>query len=312
MKTIITLATVITIITIVSCKKEKHPGPESGTYSSLNNFYVQNGVPLQTYNINGTTGGTFTSPQGTVVIIPPNAFITQAGAPVPGNVIVEFKDIYKKSDMLLSDKTTNMYWGRALKSGGEFFIKAISGGSPVLLASGKKITANQPASLTGDVDTTMGAYVLLQDSAAGLGNWYGSQYNNVVSTAYSYVYSLFQFSQPDSSGTWSNTDSPYPFASYVPNVLTLHPIDDPKIFSMDVFLVFSNITTVVHVYRYGFDFPDYYAPVGMQCTAVVIGLKDGKLYSSFVPITISANQTVNFSLSETSTKEFRAKLQTLN
>jgi len=66
---------------------------------------------------------------------------------------------------------------------------------------------------------------------------------------------------------------------------------------------------MVHVYGNGTDFPYYYAPQGFECTLVAVGLKGGKLYSSFVPISINSNQTVPFSLSETTTDIFKAQLK---
>jgi hypothetical protein len=42
---------------------------------------------------------------------------------------------------------------------------------------------------------------------------------------------------------------------------------------------------------------------------VVIAVKDKKLYSSFAPITISADQTVKFKVSETTTEKFKAELK---
>ena len=88
-------------------------------------FFEKNGVQMQTHTIDATAGGTFTSPQGTVVTIPANAFVTGGGAPITGNVNIEFKDIYKKSDMLLSNMSTQTATG-PLKSAGEFFIKEIN------------------------------------------------------------------------------------------------------------------------------------------------------------------------------------------
>ena len=73
------------------------------------------------------------------------------------------------------------------------------------------------------------------------------------------------------------------------------------------------IASMVHVYNVGYEnFRYYYAPQGLQCTVVAIGVKGGKLYSAFVPITIGTNQTVPFTLSPTTTSTFTTQLQTLN
>jgi hypothetical protein len=45
---------------------------------------------------------------------------------------------------------------------------------------------------------------------------------------------------------------------------------------------------------------------------VAVAVKDGNVYSSFVPITISAAQTVNFTLSPTTTSDFTTAVKALN
>ncbi len=69
---------------------------------------------------------------------------------------------------------------------------------------------------------------------------------------------------------------------------------------------------MIHVYSNGLNFPYYYAPVGLECTLVAIGVKNGKLYSSFVPLTISSNQSVNFALSAITTDDFVNSLKALD
>jgi hypothetical protein len=309
MKTFLKLLICLFIVAIGSCKKSAggYPG-----YASTTAFYETNGVPMQEYTINAVTGGSFTTLQGTVVNIPPNAFVTQSNVPVTGNVTVQFKDIYKKSDMLLSDMGTKLIYGPPLKSGGEFFIKVNSGASAVDFAPGKKIEVNQPVANTGGVlDSAMLAVILLPDSAGGPAWWY-SQVDSVIGNASNYVFSLYQFNSPLESGSWCNSDNAAYFNAYPLTTLTIHPNDDPALYQQDVFLVFRDISTMIHVYSNATDFPYYYAPVGLQCTVVALGVKDGQLYSSFTPITIGSNQTVNFTLSPTTTGAFKTQLETLN
>src|ERR1700753_1562403 len=85
------------ILLLNSCKKELS---QESSYSSVKDFLSQTALPIKTYSINASTGGSFTTSQGTVVTIPANNFIYQSGKPVTGTVSVEFNDIYKKSDML--------------------------------------------------------------------------------------------------------------------------------------------------------------------------------------------------------------------
>jgi hypothetical protein len=309
-----TLICLAAMVIIISCKKKDTPTPLPDNYSSTSDFFLKNDVVMQTYTINGSTGGSFTSPQGTVVTIPANAFITKSNIPVTGNVIIQFKDMYRKSDMFFSDITTETMGGAPLKSGGEFFIKAIFDNSSIVLANGKNITVNQPAALTGGLDTVNGMqpFVRQPDTAGNRKGWIPAAFDTVTEKASSYIYHMYQFKTPVDSGSWCNSDNSSYFAAYPQTILMLHPNDKISDYNQIVFLVFKNISSMVHVYYDGTDFPYSYAPQGLQCTLVAVGVRNGVLYSSFVPVTISSNQTVNFSLSKTTTNEFISQLKLLN
>src|SRR6266511_4376421 len=273
-----------------SCTKESSIRNHDN-YNSIADFYYKNGVAIQHFSLDASTGGTFTTPQGTVVSIPANLF----------------KDIYKKSDMLLSNMPTNFY-GRALKSGGEFFIRAKSNNNLLQIASLKKIEINQPAN-DEPIDSMMLPFLGVKDSANGV-NWNRDNVGvnfSVESSLSGYIFTLYNLSNPLDSGTWCNSDNPHYFSAYPSTALTLHGNDDVLAFNTDVFLVFKNINSMIHVYRgTENDFPYLYAPGGLECTVVALGIKDGKIFSAFVPITIGSNQTVNFTLSETTTDDFKA------
>jgi len=314
----IALVAIAGIAFVSSCKKEEAVTPVTTTstqYSSVKDFLSQNAAPIQVYTINGATGGTFTTSQGTKVTVPANAFVTSTGGGVTGNVKIEFKDIYKKSEMLFSDVPTQTSWGAMLKSGGEFFLKATVNNKGLDLANGKKIVVEQPAA--GQVDQGMLPFENAADSIPGQGGgWWQTPEDSIAYTVSSYVFSLYNFSNPLDSGTWCNSDNPNYFNTYQNTSLKLHPIDDPAAYHTDVFLVFSSVNSMIHVYKdYTPGSNDYtysFAPVGLQCTLVAIGVKDGKVYSAFKPVTISANQTVNFTLSETTADAFKSQLNALN
>ncbi len=214
--------------------------------------------------------------------------------------------------MILANMPTQTFYEYTLKSGGEFFIKAMSGNIPVDLAQGKKVSVAQPANLTGGLDTANAQkpFILLQDSTRG---WAETPPDTIIYAAQDYVFSLYQFSSPVDSGTWCNSDNPTYFSNYTMTSLTLHPTDNVNVFGTQLFLLFSNLSSMVHVYDdYNSGFLYNYAPEGLRCTLVALGVKDGTLYSSFIPITITANEALNFSLSKTNTDEFKKKLNALN
>src|ERR1700690_4385575 len=128
----------------IACKKNDNNTIANEGYTSLADFYQKNGVALQNFTVNAVAGGTFTTPQGTVVTIPSNAFIDSVGQSPIGNLSIDFKDIYKKSDMLLSDVPAMTTTGTPLKSGGEFFINVKSANKTMFLKSDSSIKVQQP------------------------------------------------------------------------------------------------------------------------------------------------------------------------
>jgi len=300
---------VLSLLLIFSCNKkeeENKPGTGSGfNYTSLSEFYKANAVKSQFFTINAVSGGTFTSSKGTKVTIPPNGLTDELGNPITGNVKVEFKDIYDKSDMLLSQMPTMLAGGMPLKSGGEFFINIEQNGKSAIPAPNKPVVVEQPTDSTA-ADTAMRAFVWLKDGWVNTANQLGF-------SPQSYIMSLYNFATPVGSGTWCNSDNPYFFDAFPQTKLTVNPTVNPADYSLDVYLVFKNINSMVHVYGDGnAKYPYDYAPVGLQCTVVGIGYKNNKLYASFTDITISANQTVNISVAETTEAEFKSKLTALN
>lgn len=303
------------LLIFTGCKKDKKPDPISPTasvkYSSIDDFYSKNGVQLQTYKINATTGGSFTSPKGTIVRIPGNCFVNSSNVAASGEVTIQFKDIYTKSDMLLSDMPTTFFNGTPLKSGGEFFINALAGAEPLEIASGQHIEIEQPAE-NMKPDTAMEAMVLNNDSIqGGGGGWFISPGDELLFNTTNYIFNLYSFGSTPGAGIWCNSDNPYYFQAFSQTTLTINEVAG---YNMDVFLVFKNVNSMVHVYKQynTTTFPYQYAPLGQECTVVVVGVKDEKLYASFTPVTITSNLSVNPMLEEITTEAFKAQLSALN
>ncbi len=321
MKKSIILAALPFLLITAACKKDKKAEPEPETpvntdnYSSLEDFFEKNGAQKQTFTFDAASGGSFTTPQSTTINIPPNAF--QAS----GNITLEFKDIYQKSDMLLSGMPTNLYDGTALTSGGEVFLKALSNGTPVKIAAGKTIEMRLP--MTSQPTATMTAFVGINDTLSKSNVWFPSQTQTVtpvqtqpISTnngANYYSLTMSDFSSPLNNGTWTNCDHPHfppstpqtPFKVIINNVLK-----SPK-----VYMVFKNAKTVITVWA--IDYPNKnfvysYAPIGYECTIVAMDVKDGKLHTSITPATIAANQSINLDLKENTSENFKAALKALN
>jgi hypothetical protein len=300
----------------VGCKKENSNSSTSEGITSLTGFYQKNATQSQSFSISAATGGSFTTSQATVVNIPANVFADSLGQMPAGDVTIMFKDVYKKSDMLLSNAPTMTVGGRPLKSGGEFFISVKSNNKTMLLANGNHpITIQQPLHGAAS-DAGMQAFTGAGANNGDVVNWTlqdSQAVNKVVGDANSYIYSLYQFNSPAASGTWCNSDNASFFSAYAQTNLNIHGNYDASFKGVDVFVVFKSINCVLHVYKgSGTDYPYAYAPVGLPATIVAVGCKNGNLYSSFTPITISANQTVNFDLEPTTSNAFKTALTALD
>lgn len=122
-----------------------------------------------------------------------------------------------------------------------------------------------------------------------------------------------QFLSPEDSGTWYNCDSGSLFAADQQTTVTLEESDDPAFYGTEVSLVFADVNTVIQIsYAGGYSFNYNFASVGFSCVAVALGVKNGNLYSSVVPITIGTNQTVPFMMSPVSGVVLKAQLQLLD
>jgi hypothetical protein len=312
MKTIFRLTILAGIIAALSCNKDpyvitSHP---IGTLTSLQSFKDKHRPPNMNFFVNGNAGGSFTTPQGTTVVIPGNAFMDQNANPYNDLVHIEFLDVYKKSDMFWTGMTTQMTTGEPLKSAGEFYIKAMDINGNALLLQ-QNIEVQQPLN-NQPLDTAMLPF-LANDSANN--GWLQAPSCTLWYAASNYVFSMYQFNTPLDSGSWCNSDNPSYFANYNQTVLMLHSASPVSEYHPDVFLVFAGVNSMVHVYQdyqSPANYPYDYAPIGLACTVVAIGEKDGKLYSSFVPTTVGVNQTINFTMSETTEDAFKAAIEALD
>jgi len=309
-KSINIICILLLVLAVSSCKEEPTNNLEMG-YASTADFFLANASPMQIYNVDGSAGGIYTTPKGTVITIPADAFVNQNGDSVFGNVLINFKDVYKKSDMMLNLLSTNLYSsGAPMKSAGMFYFKAVQGMEILGLRPGKSITVAQP--LKGlPIDTAMRPYWLMTDG--GLSGWFPINGNGsgdpLTYTDSNYIFTLYEFF---GSGTWYNCDNQHVFAAFPQTTLTLCPPSDFSVNSIVTYLFFSDINATVTVYSNGTNFIYNYAPVGLECTAIAIAIKDQKIYTSFTPITIGANMSVNYLFSETTEADFLAQLNSLN
>ena len=297
---------VIFALLFVGCKKKEDVPPPVATvvptYTSIADFFNKNQVASQTFTLNATTGATITGNQGTKITFPSNSFVTSSNQTVTGNVNIELKEIYKKSDMILSNKPT-MSFGNLLKSGGEYYIKVTQNNQELKLAQGSMYSAQMP---TDSLDYNMQVFTGTVNDTTGNTNWVpadsSTSYVNYQTTPMSYILAC-------DSLHWINCDY---FSNVSPmTTVTISIPNNPSPQNTVVYLAFKT-KAIAQLYNYNSNYLINNMPENYTATIVAFTVSNDKIYSLFKPITIATNMQVNVTLVETTDAEFKTQLIALN
>lgn len=165
---------VSTIIGLVSCdpKKTTLGAIDSQLVSAF--FDDQKLVPITT-TISNSAGASIKGKGESRLIIQPNTFVTASGAPVIGNVSIEFADYTNRADMILS-RILPISLPDPLISGGEYNLTATQNGTKVFVAPGKQIQVNIPQFGKNSVNMNFfkGEF-LANPTTTNTVNWVGSK-----------------------------------------------------------------------------------------------------------------------------------------
>ncbi len=292
----------------MACHKDTTTNPATtiGTTQTMTMqaFFQQYGVQVQSFTINASAGGTITGSQGTKFIFQPNSFRTASNLTVTGTVNIQVKEIYSAADMILSNMPTLSSFG-PLVSGGEYYLSATQGSNNLKLAPGMKYTAIMNSS---DSAYNMGVYNLSKDSSwRNIWMHNNDSSNYVVPDTTIYPYSVLQC---DSLG-WENCDAYYPGPYYTDSASL---ISCPNINNVCVFVYINGHHSMDPCYWYGSKLCCGWIPAGTPFTMVGICIdKSNKLYSAFSTFTNpGSNQTVNLTFSATTESAFNTQLQALH
>ncbi len=302
-----------TCLTFTGCKKSEEESPAPAT--TIKDFFEKTEVKSQTFTINTDNGqSSITGEEGTKVTFPENAFTTIDGTPVTGAVSIELKEIYEKSDMVLSERPTSSD-GKLLISGGEIFINATANGQELQLAENTSILVELA---TTDLEEGMGLFTGSEEDSVF--NWTpvpidSSQVavndsNWVNDTIPTYYYDPSHYIFTINTLHWINCDAFYNSTNNAN--LSITYTGEPSINNTKVYLIFRDINSVLQPSAYNSIFSVGALPVGQDITIVVIGIKDGNEYFASKDITLDTDITVNLDLVQSSESEIKAALEGLN
>ncbi|MEN9002205.1 MAG: hypothetical protein ABF242_07830 [Flavobacteriales bacterium] len=100
-------------------------------------------LPTQGYNLNTAQDTVIETENGSVFVIPADAFETENGEPVTGTVNFEIKEAFEDLDIMKAGLTTTSD-GELLETGGMFFLDATQNGQKLRLKKGKEILSQLP------------------------------------------------------------------------------------------------------------------------------------------------------------------------
>ena len=248
---------------------------------------------------------TFTSTNGVKININGNC-LTKNGNPVTGAVDIEYVEIFKKGNMLVTNKPTMGIMANGnralLISGGEFFIKATQGG--VDLAPGCNISLQVPTSLTGGLDNAMILWTGIIDANGDLA-WKDARdatganggQGGVKGEGNNYFVSFGNFG-------WTNVDRFYSDPRPKTTILVGAPQGYNNTNS-SIYLSYDgqgqNALAKLDTYTTAGLFSEHYGqiPVGLACHVIFATEDNGQWRYAIKAVTVQANDIYNFTLADT-------------
>jgi hypothetical protein len=295
----------------ISCSDDDNSPSNNDIPSALEFLSLQNNALenlTQTFEFDASDGAvSFTSSKGVTVYLNTNC-IEYQGVAISGTFEVEFIEIFDGGNMITTNKPTMGLMGNGDKSllisGGEFFINATQGGVQLELTC--PMTVIVPTSLTnpgGDQEMTLWNGVFddngnltweeIPEDPAGNGNIFVEGQGS--SATYYAVFNNFG---------WTNVDKFYSDAGPKTTIL----VDVPN--------GYDNTNSAVYLHYDGegnalanldtYDentglFSEHYGqiPIGLACHIIFATESDGQWRYAIKGVTITANTTYSFTLSET-------------
>lgn len=291
--------------------------PEVLEYNNIQGFFDTNGVQDQDFTLDAITGGNIIGENGTIITFPANAFVDGSNNPVTGIVDVAIKEIFKPSEMILSNKPTNALsfsnQNTFLLSEGETEVKISQNGNTLQLANGINYQVSVPSAGGLDYEmlpfagTTSDAEGIVWDPTSDVGvTSSGMQY---VTAPASYIYDVFNTG-------WSNCDKFYNYpGAQTTNYINLS--NSPNASETAIFLIFeeNNLPAVVKfstTYANGIQSYIDMLPEGLAVTYVAITVENNQQYLAMEEVTISDEEELTLNFEVKSTQEILDALSILD
>jgi len=307
----------------IACKKDSPI--KTGSVNSAKEFMEKFGPQKQVKQINASAlPQTITLLNGSKITFPEGS-LTKGGVPVTGNVSVEAFEVLKRSDILFAGANTNHATGAPLASDGFIFIDVKSNGTSVDQNLAVPVKISISAKRDGTTQLWVGVDQQDKPLAAGGNNqmaWQapGKQNDNIKREVPA-VENAFTFNFGNLG--WINCDVFYNYNNPKTTV-TVEVANNPgamatfRGFNGETFVFFCAKGSNVAAQLYTPNGPskvksyDNMMPIGSEGRMLAFSIKDGRYYYAAIETTISANQNVVLTLTETTEEAIQTAINSLN
>ncbi|MFK8105234.1 MAG: hypothetical protein AB8G15_22165 [Saprospiraceae bacterium] len=300
---------VLCLLAISACYlDETDPGVVTIEYSNLGEFYEAKGVALQTFDENLDSELVITGKEGTVIRIGQNDLITPNATIATGKVKVELREIYTKSQMILSNMTTSSQ-GEVLESGGQMYLTVTNAADETLsLKSGANLSAMMPKSNSSTIANPgeMTAFYGIEDLGF---SWIQDQNGSVDFDSIGDSFNLLT-----NRFGWINCD--YFYQTTTPKTTVRFGVSLPNSANIEVaaFMVFTDINSVMGL-NYSTTDKEFFKsniPTNESVSLIVIGMDATSFYFAQEDIVTSNNLDLNLMLNQISETSLINNLNSLN
>lgn len=321
------VAAFVLLLAIAGCKKDdKTTTDVSAEFKSgLQQLNAKYNPAPQVVTVSANNGGQIIG-GNTRVVFYPGAFITANGTAVTGNVQVEFREIYKKGHMVLSNKLPVSPQG-LLDSRGEVYINATQNGQQLRLRQGYAAIQfegrnyNDPMNLFMATDSSSGDLSWNQVTVTPDNPGFTCSYDSMnppvyidTATVSDICDTLYTF--PLDGLGWINCDY---FMNQQYGALTTVTANVPAGYTADNTVTYVVFTTVNSAAKFWYDANTtaftlgggYQVPIGLQATIVSLSYQQDGWYSAIQPVTFTANHTLTLTYAPTTIADYEAAVNAL-
>ncbi len=108
-------------------------------------------IPFTPYTVSGTTAQVISTPSGSTISIPANAFLDENDQAISGEVTIEFRELHTAADIIASGiPIHNPTTGEVMETAGMFEIKGHQNGKEIFVKADKDIAVNLASYNDGD------------------------------------------------------------------------------------------------------------------------------------------------------------------